>query len=556
MTHQTVVFITPEIAVHRDLPTYTGGLGYLAGTLAFGARHTSLPAIVIAPLGRYYEQGTIDTPDGKRMLVEDKLLNHETLLERTGIELEIPMNGEIVCAQVWRFPGEQHASIPVYFIDTDYEKNSDESRKITPFLYGGYSGNGASEERRIKLSLLLGVGSVMLIGKLGIPVSIYHLNEGHCVFAALELFRREIADGGHDSIGSAIRAVRRKVLFTTHTPVPAGIWRFNMDLLEHIAGSHFSFDRKLWGLIGGEDHDFNTAVAGIRLAGGINAVSQRHETTARKMWSWVYTDGSFPLAPEPIRHVTNGVCREFWQDPRYLKVQNPDELARAKLSCKRDLIRYVTQKTGRCLGENVLTAVFARRWTRYKRPGLILDGEFKSLKAALGKNRMQLIFAGMPNPDEHEMVNLWNHILALSEQIPNLVILPGYDLTLSKLLKAGADLWINNPAAPKEACGTSGMSANLNGALNISTPDGWMLEAEPKNHILFGHDAGRNWDQQWTEDAAELREHLIRVTGTYYDERDDWNRRALNAMREAESRWTGLRMIEDYRKLHREVTGQ
>ena len=153
------------------------------------------------------------------------------------------------------------------------------------------------------------------------------------------------------------------------------------------------------------------------------------------------------------------------------------------------------------------------------------------------------------------MVNLWNHILALSEQIPNLVILPEYDLKLSKLLKAGADLWINNPAAPKEACGTSGMSANLNGALNISTPDGWMLEAEPKNHILFGHNAERNWDQQWVEDAAEMREQLIRVIGTYYDEREDWNRRALNAMRESENGWSGLRMIEDYRKLYREITG-
>lgn len=555
MTDQTVVFITPEIAVHEKLRTYTGGLGYLAGTLAMAAERASLPAIVIAPLGRYYEQGVVDTPEGRRMLVEDKRLDHEGLLEPSGVELEIPINGEKVFVRVWRFPGEHHGSVPVYFLDTDYEKNSGDARLITPFLYGGYSGNGASEERRVRLSFLLGVGSVLLVGKLGIPDPLYHLNEGHCVFAALELFRREFADKGSGSMEDAIRTVRRKVLFTTHTPVPAGIWRFNMDLLERIAGGHFRFDRKLWELIGGEDHDFNTAVAGIRLAGIVNAVSKRHETTAQRMWSWIYKDDSFPLPPEPIRCVTNGVCRDFWQNPRYAEVQNPDELARAKLSCKRDLIGYVHQTTGRCLGENILTAVFARRWTRYKRPGLILDGEFRNLRAALRKNRIQLIFAGKPNPDEHEMVNLWNGILSLSGQIPNLVILPEYDLALSGLLKAGADLWVNNPAAPKEACGTSGMSANLNGALNISTPDGWMCEANPKNHILFGHNAERNWDQQWVEDAAELREQLIRVIGTYYDERDDWNRRALNAMREAENSWNGLRMIEDYRKLYRELAG-
>jgi starch phosphorylase len=161
----------------------------------------------------------------------------------------------------------------------------------------------------------------------------------------------------------------------------------------------------------------------------------------------------------------------------------------------------------------------------------------------------------MPNPDETEMVNAWNSALALSETMANIVVLPGYDLRLSKLLKQGSDLWVNSPAVPNEACGTSGMGAALNMTPSLSTPDGWMAEADPENHFIFGYHAEHGWDEQWRHDAGGLRGQLMTAMSMYYDDLESWYEKALGAKREAEGIFTGRRMMAQYAKLY-EALGQ
>lgn len=555
MTKKHVLYVTPEIAlpIPQSPPTYTGGLGYLAGTYAMDAPRAGLTAVVVAPLSRYYRQTIVEAPEGKRMGVENPTLHVGGLLELTTAEFTLPVNHSEVSVRVWRFPGEPHNACDVLFLDTDYEKNDEAHRLITRYLYGGFSGEagggGGSDWRRIAFAYVLGVGAFLATRALGYQVSLYHLNECHAVFTAMELLRE--ARHKHGSLEEAITAVRHHVLFTTHTPVPAGIWQAPLDQVMHMTDGHFQFGRPVFEQLGQKDNDFNLAVAALRLAGITNAVSKRHRITSERMFSWVKDPEGHEY---PITSVTNGVSFPFWQHPRYRDVTTPIGLRQAKQACKGEVLDYVRSVTGKRFSDNILTGVFARRWTGYKRPFLVFDQfDTVGIERLLRHNQLQLIFAGMPNPDEIEMVNAWNQVLRLSERTPNIAILPRYDVELSGLLKAGSDLWLFTSAANKEACATSPAGAMLNGTIVVGNPDGMMQEVDPQNCFLFGHDTEREWWRQYRTDAASFRATLASVIDMYYNEPDMFYEKALAAKMESEEKFPGSRMIHDYHTLYREL---
>ncbi len=347
------------------------------------------------------------------------------------------------------------------------------------------------------------------------------------------------------------QSVRRHVLFTTHTPVPAGIWQAPLDQVVAITDRHFQFGREVFAAFGQKDNDFNLAVAALRLAGITNAVSQRHRITSERMFSWVKdTEGR----EYPITSVTNGIATQFWQDERFQGVTTPAGLRQAKRASKEEMLHRVRSLTGRLWSESVCTLVWARRWTGYKRPTLLLDQfETVGLERLLRHNQLQVIFTGQPNPDEGEMVNAWNEVLRLSERTPNLVILPGYSVELSGLLKAGADLWLFTSAANKEACATSPAGAMVNGTLVMGTPDGMLQEVDPQNCFLFGHDSEREWYRQRNYDAAAFRNTLTGALSMFYDEPDVFYDKALAAMAEGMEHFSGVRMIRDYQALYHEL---
>lgn len=543
-----IAYLSPEVAFHENLLTYTGGLGYLAGTQALAAHEAGIPMVIVAPLGRNYRQTILAFPDGRKVMgaAHDYDLETGGILELADIEFSLPLWAGEIWTRVWKYSGAAHGSVDMLFLDTDYDRNVEANRAVTRHLYGGFQMTGTNVERKIAHAFVLGVAAKIALDKLGYAVDVYHLNECHPVFAALELLREELETGC--SIDEAIARTRKRVLFTTHTPIPAGIWRFNMEQALRAINAHFKFDTSLYDRLGRDNDDIHLGLLALRLSGKHNAVSKLHADTARKMWlPWLLNDGEVGEFP----YVTNGVCRTWWQHPDFQSVASIHDYHRAKLERKRDLLDYIRQATGKRLGEGVMTVVLSRRWTRYKRPLLILDHmESSGIGLALRHNQLQIIFAGMPNPDEAEMVDAWNRALALSESTTNVVILPGYDLRLSKLLKQGADLWVNSPVVPNEACGTSGMGAALNMTPSLSTADGWMAEANPEHHFIYGYRAEHGWDEQWRHDAIALRGQLMTAMSMYYDDSESWYERALGAKREAEEVFTGRRMIDEYANLY------
>ena len=544
MAHGLVAVIAPEIAIHQDLHVYGGGLGVVNGDLLRSGKKLGIPLVGFAPFWRYgyYEQHVED----RAMRVRFQTREYPGILEKTDLRFTVPINGTSVWLEVWKLPEERYGTSPVYFLDADVEGNDYLTRLNTQQLYA----EGQNPERRIAVSQILGAGTFEAIHLLGLPVAKFHLQESHAAFAGIELFlsifERE------QNVERALADTRARVVFTTHTPVAAGNPFYDMNLVMRMCGYDGRVDRRLVEMIGADPtnpHMFNMAAACMRMAGKTNAVSKKHGEIARRMWSGL-------TLHTPITSITNGVSQDFWQYPEFRLARTPRALEDVKREYKRTLIRQIGDADGgRYFSENVLTVVWARRFAEYKRPKLVLtDREW--VTEALKKNTIQLIIAGKPHPDDYEMIGVWNELYQMSVNLPNMVVLSGYELELSKVLKAGADVWLNNPRSPDEACGTSGMSAAMNGAIHMSTRDGWALEQNPANCFLFGAVwppplAPGPWSEEicrWQDayDAQELKRALETACRMFYSNRIDWYRKALAAKHEAEERWCSDRMAREY----------
>jgi starch phosphorylase len=385
--------------------------------------------------------------------------------------------------------------------------------------------------------IVLGVGGVRALAALGVPVDLYHFNEGHAVFAGLELVRQNRQHGR--SFEGAWQEARRQIVFTTHTPVDAGNEKHDFPRLRRI-GAHEGFTAAELERIGGRP--FNMTVAGLRLARRANAVAELHGETARHMWCHVQGGA-------PIDAITNGVDHRVWQDPRIADADSPAVLEGAHRRCKVELLDEIARLTGTRLDADVLTLGFARRKTAYKRPTLLFADRARA-EALLDSGPLQLVFSGKAHPRDTSGLALVAEVVALAKRHPGRVVfLPDYGLSLGRLLTRGCDVWLNTPRRPLEACGTSGMKAAMNGVLNLSILDGWWVEG-----CSHGHNGWKIGDQHDhlddaaadVADATALHDLLELEVVPAWRDRPRWLAMMRASIEMATTRFSADRMLRDY----------
>ncbi|MDP1538924.1 MAG: glycogen/starch/alpha-glucan phosphorylase, partial [bacterium] len=335
----------------------------------------------------------------------------------------------------------------------------------------------------------------------------------------------------------ALEDTRRQIVFTTHTPEMTGSETYDIDTMMEI-GCFPQLSREQASFLGG--NPFSLTVASLKMAKVANAVSQLHGQVADRLWAWVQDRC-------PIISVTNGVDTDFWHWLEIKMSQTPEEIEKAKAIYKELLLDYIREQSGKLFDKNVLTIVWARRFAEYKRPWLLFYNRdwFREL---LESGLIQIIYAGKPHPADLSMINVWNEIWQMSKEFKNLVILPGYDLEMSKILKGGADLWLNTPRRPREACGTSWMSAMMNCTLVLSSRDGGAIEGiDATNGFLFGVDnpSGIDADQD-NRDFQSLQSELQSAMAIFYQNKTRWYTMALAGRKTAEQGFSSDRMLGDY----------
>lgn len=563
-----IAYFSLEIGFEASIPTYSGGLGILAGDTLRAAADAELPYVGVTLLyrGGYFRQ-RIDE-QGQQSEHEEPW-DPAMHLREMSPRVIVPLDGRPVSIRAWRLDvrGVSGYIVPVYFLDTDLPENDENARRLTHRLYAG------DTDHRIRQEAILGIGGRRMLRAIGHELGTFHMNEGHAVFVCIELLSELIArdaerGGGppKDRFGGLserlIAEVRRRCVFTTHTPVEAGHDRFGIDRVRAIIGEHPVFHRPD---LYGHGDVLNTTTLAMNFSSFVNAVARKHGEVSRKM---------FP--GYPIQAITNGVHAATWacvpvrelfdrhcglwrrenSDLRMAAAIPAGEIVRAHEHAKRDMLDVVGDRTGHRLDPEKLTIVFSRRMTDYKRPGLLLS-DINRLADIARRWPLQVVFAGKAHPHDGRgkaiIAQIAEAARALAGRV-DVVFLSAYDIEISKRLVSGADVWLNNPRPPLEASGTSGMKAAVNGVPSLSTLDGWWLEGwvegvtgwaigEPGDDIRYHHD-------HHAMDAAHahsLYRKLERdICPLYYERRDRWVdiMRASIALNGAH--FTTERMVREY----------
>jgi starch phosphorylase len=596
-----VAYFSAEFGIHESLPVYSGGLGVLAGDHIKSASDLAIPLVGI---GLFYGQGYFRQRLDKAGWQQEEYL--ETDVSQLPLEVAIGKNGRPVTVRIETRGGPIHAKVwrvavgrcDLFLLDSDVEENSPDDRKLTSRLYGG------DARTRIRQELLLGVGGFRALTAMGITPGVLHLNEGHSGFAVLEAIRWRMVEEGI-AFDSAVPRVSREVIFTTHTPVPAGHDRFDGDLIEEHLGpirDGLGLSRESLMGLGREkpsDHQetFCMTVLGLRLSRRANAVSALHGEVSRAMWT-----GLVPGKPEdevPIGHITNGVHVPSWLSPQMYRlydrhlgtnwhehssdartwegIENVDdgELWETHLSLKSRLLGFVRrraleqaerrgepletlQRLATVLSPDALTIGFARRFATYKRANLILS-DIENLASMVNdpKRPVQFVFAGKAHPNDEPGKRLLQQIAELMRNPrfgDRFVFVEDYDINVGRYLVQGVDVWLNNPRRPLEASGTSGQKVVLNGGLNLSVLDGWWAEAyDGRNGFAIGtgrtHSDMNVHDKRDAEDLHRaLQEEVIPLF--YQRDRDGlprgWIKRMKRTIRTLGWRFNADRMVMDY----------
>ncbi|UKI41081.1 MAG: alpha-glucan family phosphorylase [Candidatus Melainabacteria bacterium] len=519
-----VAYLSMEIAMDQSLCTYSGGLGFLAGSHMQSAGYLQMPMVGVTMLYSYgYYDQRIDHEGNVEVAYIRK---HYDFLTDLNVEVEVETFGEKLKLKLIVL--NRHCSeLALYiFLTTDIEGNSEWARRISHRLYDG------DEKIRIAQETVLGIAGVRVLQACGLDFDVIHMNEGHALPAAFELLRQYNGD---------LNAVKQKTVFTTHTPVAAGNEVHWVDTL--MEGGFFSgCSRERAIELGGEN--FSLTVAALRMSRIANAVSQLHGLVANKMWEWV--EGRCP-----IRAITNAVNLHYWQDERMKNAKTFDDLLDAKFEMKQELFKYIADTAGKRFDPNVLTITWARRFADYKRAWLIFMDKERITKL-LNANKVQLIFAGKFHPDDVMGREMFNKILNMSHELKNVVVLPGYELELSGRLKRGSDIWFNTPLRPLEASGTSGMSANMNGALHFSIYDGWTVEGTFPGINGYtveypGLDDEIPWEERhWKDHDCIMNILENQIIPTYYHNKLEWARLMRQAIRTSEAYFNSDRMVIEY----------
>jgi len=548
-------YFSMEIALVADIPTYSGGLGVLAGDVLRAAADDGIAMVGVSLVHRkgYFRQ-RLDAAG--RQSEEPQEWRPEEHLHALDPRASLVLDGRVVRLCAWRFDvrGVDGHVVPVYLLDTALEENDAVDRSLTDHLYGG------DESYRLSQEALLGLGGIAMLRALGYgDFDRYHMNEGHSSLLALALLEEHAARDGLEPTSTAtIGAVRRRCVFTTHTPVPAGHDQFPMSLARKVLGSRMA---DLVGTVGCcIGSTLNMTYVGLFFSGYINGVSMRHETVSR---------GMFPAYP--VNAVTNGVHAATWtapafcdlydthfpqwrRDNRYLRYAvglSPEEIWEAHRRAKHALLDEVRARTGIVLDANVMLLGFARRATAYKRADLLVSDQERLRRIAREAGPLQILYAGKAHPRDEGGKALIRRIheaaAELSPEGVRIVYLEDYDMGLAALLCAGVDLWLNTPQKPLEASGTSGMKAALNGVPSLSVLDGWWVEGHVEGVTGWAVGSASDEEADLRPEAQSLYAKLEYViVPMFYARPADYARVMQSAIALNGSFFNAQRMVSQY----------
>jgi len=525
-----VAYFSMEFAIHQPLKIYSGGLGFLSGSHMRSAYELRQNLVGIGILWKYgyYDQAR-NQDQTLQVQWNEKIYN---FLEDTGIKFQVNIHEHPVWVKAWYLNPETFKSAPVFLLSTDLPENDYVSQTITHRLYD------ANVATKVAQFILLGVGGAKLMEEIGFNPDIYHLNEAHAISSAFYLFNK---------FGSA-EQVREKLVFTTHTPEEAGNEKHDIYLCEkmgYFCGMELDQVRELTGM---EGDLFNHSLAALRFAKLANGVSQLHGKVSRQMWNQ-YTGIC------EIRAITNAQNWHYWADKQlyhFMNEHNDTAFDDRKRHLKKRAFELVADQTGKLFKPDVFTIVWARRFAGYKRADLLTRDEERF--EALLKNKkypVQIIWAGKPYPVDYPAISDFDNLVHLSKKYNEAAVCIGYELALSKRMKQAADLWLNTPRVPREASGTSGMTAAMNGAVNCSTNDGWICEFI--NHGNNGFVVppvdytAMSVHEQDEYDLLKLYEILEnQVLPLYYENFDIWRQIIKNGMRDVRWQFDSNRMAKEY----------
>jgi starch phosphorylase len=522
-------YLCMEFGVAQPLKIYAGGLGFLAGSHMRSAYSLKQHTIGIGILWKYgYYAQTRKQDQSMDVHFEE---SRYAFLVPTEIKFTIKVAKKTVWATAYYLPPETFQTAPLFLLTTDLEENDYLAKTISHKLYD------ANPETKIAAAILLGEGAAKLMEAINWIPEVYHLNESHALPLAFYLYQKS----------KNIEEVKKRLVYTNHTPEGSGNQVCSIPFLERMS---FFCDIPLAEVIAitkVENDNLNLTLAALRLSKKANAVSKLHQKTLCKTW------GGENSTCEIIS-ITNAQDFESWSDkPLYeaLKNVNHPEMSILKKRYKKELFETVADQCGVLFDENICTVVFAKRFTDYKRPDIFFhDMERFEKMISSEEKKIQLIWAGKPYPMDYSGIGVFDKIVDLCKKHNNCAILTGYELNLSRLLKKGADIWLNMPRLTHEASGTSGMSAAMNGAVNVGIPDGWFPEfAKDKinSFVVPPSDIGLPEYLQDDIDCISLYDLLEKdILPMYYDFNSRWMEIICNSMKDIQPYFDSKRMADEY----------
>lgn len=522
-------YFSMEFAIDQPLKIYSGGLGFLAGSHMRSAYELKQNLIGIGILWKYGYYDQERNMDGT--LKVSYIEKDYSFLTDTGIIFPITIHNHEVKVKAWLLRPEVFQTAPIFLLSTDIPENDHLAQTICSRLYDSH------ESARIAQSILLGTGGAKLLDVLERETEVYHMNEGHALplcFYLLNKFNNDLEE------------VRKRVVFTTHTPEKAGNEEHSISYMEVMSFFNSVPKETVLKLAAPDVQNLSYTLAALRMARIANGVSSLHGAVSRKMWT------GFDDICE-ITSITNAQNKTYWMDKQlaeFHKHGSDKGLEERKKEMKKELFKEVANQTGKIFDENVLTIVWARRYAAYKRANLLIrDFERFEKLVSNSKYPIQVIWAGKPYPEDHGAIGIFNDIYWKIKDLPTCAILTGYEMQLSGVLKRGSDIWLNTPKMYREASGTSGMTAAMNGSINLSIPDGWIPEFSKhgKNCFIITPAETENSEEQDTIENDTLLTMLEKeIAPLYYNNPKAWTAIVKQSMEDILPEFDSNRMAREY----------
>lgn len=529
-----VAYFSMEFAIDQALKIYSGGLGFLAGSHMRSAYNLKQDLVGIGILWKYgyYDQAR-NQDQTLQAIWTEKMYN---FLQDTGVKFQIEIHNHPVWVKAYYLDPEIFKCAPMFFLSTDLPENDHMSQTICHRLYD------ANEATKIAQYILLGKGGAKLLDVLNFERDIYHLNEAHGLPAAFYLL---------DKFGGDLSKVKEKLVFTTHTPEEAGNEKHNLHLchdMSYFSGASMETVKNIEGV---PNDQFNHSLCALKMARIANGVSQLHGVVSNEMW------GKYSGICE-IKAITNAQEFKYWSDKPLYNAKDEGDDAQfdyRKRHLKKRVFNIVADQTGNIFNPDVFTMVWARRFAGYKRADLLLEDRERFRRLLENKKYpVQMIWAGKPYPMDYAAISTFNKLVGESKNHKNMAVLTGYELSLSKSLKQASDVWLNNPRVPREASGTSGMTAAMNGSVNFSTDDGWIPEFV--NHGVNGFVVPKaDYHNMSTYEQDQYDLHKLydilenEIIPTYYDDKNKWRKIVQQSMVDVKHQFNSDRMADEYYKI-------